>query len=226
VKDAEKISADLAAASFGNVTVDLMQTVADFGGSGDWVNTVARLASFGADVAQAKTADDVASALNRAAAPVGSYKRKRIGGFYAELNAYVGLSLGAELGKGPDNQWSDGTWAFAPGFWVPAGLELGTGQVFGKNSLGLLLQAVDLGALASWRVQTTGSDQLAAPPNVSFAQVLSPGAAVVWGIDSAPLSVALHSEFVPSLRQVNQTGSYRDAFRVGASLAVDIPLFP
>jgi hypothetical protein len=226
VQDAERIAADLAGGSYGNVTVDLLHTIVDFGGSGDWVNTVARLASFGSDVAQATTSDQVAAAINHAAAPVGSYKRKRIGDWYADVNAYVGLSLGEEYGKGPDDRWSDGTWAFTPGFWVPVGFEFGHGQVFGKNAVGLLLQAVDLGALASWRVQTNSTDQLAAPPNVTFAQVVSPGAALVWGVDSSPLTLSFHGEFSPSLRKVGQTDAARDAARIGLDLAIDIPLFP
>ncbi len=85
---------------------------------------------------------------------------------------------------------------------------------------------IDLGVLASWRVS---NDALQPQPQVGWDQVFSPGAALVYGIPGAPLSVALSAGLAPKLRTLegeSGTSAERNAFRVGVSLAVDIPIFP
>jgi hypothetical protein len=63
---------------------------------------------------------------------------------------------------------------------------------------------------------------------VGWNQVFSPGAALVYGIPGAPLSIAASLAVSPRLRTLKDGGATneRNAFRVGLSLAVDIPILP
>jgi hypothetical protein len=184
-----------------------------------------RVTSFAADVAQAGTAEQAAAAIERFAAPPGGYLRKRRGGrWYGTVNGYVGGSGAWELAKQASGGWSGARWGFAPGFWVPVGIE--GGIAFKGTSLGLLAYPIDLGVLASWRVK---NDDLEARPVVGTEQVFAPGGAIVWGIPRAPITVAASVSLAPRLRVVEEPGQAdreRNALRVGLNLAVDIPIFP
>lgn len=187
-----------------------------------------RLILLGIDVIQAKDPDSARAALARFSAPQGSYKRKRhSGGWYLGVNAYVGAAVGVEWGKQQDDTYSNARPALAVGPWLPIGLEIGS-SVSQQVSLGVFVQAIDIGALAYWRV-TTADDQLQNRPEVGFSQVFSPGAFLMIGLPKMPLSLGLGAAWAPRLRSlVNGTSDaeQRDAIRLNLALAVDIPIFP
>jgi hypothetical protein len=223
---------DAAAANFGSLTLDVTQLASLLAGDSlpSLSPTMTRVLSFAADIAQAPNAEAAAAALERFAAPVGSYRRKRTeDGVYGRLNGYVGAAAFVEWMKVRGNDWSTATAGVSPTFWLPLGLEVGVGGFGNGHSLGLFVQAVDLGVLASWRLFGDGGS---AAPEVGFRQVFAPGAYFVWGLSSAPLTLAIGGELAPSLRSIPQTtaatpaATVADAYRVGLTLGVDIPLFP
>jgi hypothetical protein len=222
----ERVAADLAQANYAGAVITMSTAVTAAGLKAAMPSEFPRIASFGVDIAQATTADAAAAAFERFAAPVGSYKRKRTGGGYISVNGYLGFGATAELAQQAPNTWNDAKWGFAPGFWAPIGLELGVGSKNGYGSIGLLLQAVDLGVLSSWRIRGD-NDAVAGAPDVGVRQVFSPGAFVIYGIPNAPLSIGVGVAFAPSLRDLTMmTSEEVNVFRVGANLAVDIPIFP
>jgi len=216
---AEDVARDLGAGSYSTAVVKLGGALAAVWAQKLWPEEFQRLAAFLADVAEAQTAEEASAAIARAAEPVGGYRRKRAAGFHVGVNGYFGASAVAEWTGGWENR---GT---ALGFWAPVGLEAGFGSR-ADLSFGLLLQAIDLGVLASWRV---GNDDLSTAPQVSVKQVLSPGAFVVLGLPRMPLSLSAGVAFSPKLRTLSAAAGAvereRDAYRIGLAVAVDIPIF-
>lgn len=182
--------------------------------------------SMALEVAGAQDSAGVEAALNRYAAPAGSYVGKHRGDdYYLGVNAYFGLALALELARQDQGSWSDAKWGKLVGVWAPVGIELGKSTPYG--SFGLFGQVLDVGVLASWRMKTTDSDQLASPPAVGIRQIVSPGGYFVWGWPGQPISVAAGAAISPSLREVGGDSSkQRDAWRFGINIALDIPVFP
>lgn len=220
----ETVAGDLAQANYAGAVITIGEVVAAAGLKAAFPKEFPRIASFGVDIAQATTADAAAAAFDRFAAPVGSYKRKRTGGWYAGVNGYLGFGGALEFAQQAPDTWTDAKWGFSPGFWASFGIEGGYGGECG--SIALLFQAVDLGVLASWRIRGD-HDAASATPDVGVRQVFSPGAHIVWGIPNAPLSLAAGVSLAPSLRELkNLVDQDANALRVGVNLAVDIPIFP
>lgn len=237
MKALESITNELVAANYSKVLFGLAELAVACGGAAIDVKLppeVTRLLSFGAEFAQARDVDSAQAAVTRLAAPVGSYRRKRQAkAVYLGVNAYVGGAVNVEWAKQADDSWSSARAGFTPGFWASIGLEIGGAR--GGASLGLYVQAIDLGTLASWRFSAS-DEQLKNRPEVGFKQVFAPGAFFVVGIPKAPVSVALGASLAPALRSLtdavatssNSTGdaALRDAIRLGLNVAVDIPIFP
>jgi hypothetical protein len=172
--------------------------------------------SLAASLAEAKSGDEVASVLKASAAPVQSYRGKRNAqGLYIALNGYLGAGGGWESAN-------DNGGAFL-GVSAPIGIEVGVS--LGKGwSLGLLGQVLDLGALASFRMNAS-DDQLESEPEVGFAQIFSPGASVVLGFPGAPVGLGLGYNVAPSLRKLSANPEEtKTANRVAVFLSVDMPL--
>lgn len=197
------------------------------------VNTkpdVARLLSFGVELAQAHNATSMEAAFEHFAAPAGSFKAKRTRPWYVTLNAYVGGFAGSETSEREGVECGFGC---SRGAWVPIGVEAGWGGL-GKegdsHSLGLFVHALDLGALAAYRTNAPDSP-LESAPNVTLSQVFSSGLFVVWGVKNMPLSVAAGVSYSPGLRAIKGSGTpetqlHAAAVRYGVAIAIDIPLFP
>jgi hypothetical protein len=188
-----------------------------------------RLISFAAAAAQAQDVKGVAEAFDRFAAPPGSAMiKRRSSDLYIGLNAYVGVTGGIEFAKQASDSFRDlnGNWML--GATVPIGLEFG-GATGDGWSFSFLVQLIDLGTLAQWRL-TTKDDALKERPEVGLRQVISPGGYLVLGLPDMPLSVGVGASLAPALRSLKTqdpaADTQRDAIRVNAFLAVDIPLFP
>lgn len=100
-------------------------------------------------------------------------------------------------------------------------------KYFGRQSLSLLFTFVDVGAIAAFRLQ----DDESPAANVQWKNILAPGCYFVWGIGNTPLALNIGGQFGPELRSVKATDGATEtviesrAWRFGAGLTVDIPLF-
>lgn len=178
---------------------------------------------FLADLATAKDSETMEGVLRSAAAPVGSYKIKRgkptsKSSFHAMLNAYVGVSSGAEalLNNGKTRGHIGPT------------ASIGVEGSWGKPkdwSVSLYLPILDLGSLVDYRLGS--DDDVESAPTLGFAQVLSPGLFFVVGVPKAPVAFAFGGQIAPELRKsIASTGDVErfSVVQLGAFLAVDIPL--
>ncbi len=213
-------SGDFARAATGSVAFLLSSELVPYA-------SVNRLLVLSADVISADDAATVNAALKAAAAPPNTYRKKRRAWPYYLVNAYVGASYGYESSKLSDAaSFSNGGRSL--GVTLPIGFEMGTGCWGSKCGLsgGLFFQALDLGALATYRLHS--SDSAKTDPNVGFAQVLAPGLFVAIGFPRYPISALFGADFVPQLRSVDTTAqsSKLDMFRASVRLAFDVPLFP
>lgn len=172
--------------------------------------------------ANAKSSDEMLRILEKTAAPVQSYRRKRGNPhFSASINMYAGLGFGLEtrldsLGK------KEGDPGPMAAFTAPLGISLDWG--IGKtHSLGVFFPLIDVGAVTAFRLQ----DNVSSLPELAWKNVFAPGMYVVWGIGRTPLSLGVGGQYGPALRKVTKDNlSYSAAnYRVGMSLTVDIPLF-
>lgn len=218
-KNARSMMSSLAAGNYGKVVLTLRDLVVSLGIETRLPPGYVRFASFAADVALAEDPGSVSAAIASYAAPPGAYKRKRSEGSYFTMNAYLGLAGGLEVVEDSDNTFTGA--AFAPmGF--EAGMALGKGW-----SLGVFVQALDLGALTSWRLDKD-NDEVQERPEVGFKQVVSPGLHLAIGLPDMPFSIALGVSHTPQLRVPEDlsTGANRSATRYGIALAIDVPLLP
>lgn len=199
-----------------------------------------------AHLATVKTSEDMQKLLETVAAPAGSYHGKRGNPRWIArcerdeslpyrmtlaLNAYVGFQAGGEILRrdGLDRQGLAGR----VGLFAPVGLELSRG-LRRRGSIGGFVSVIDLGALVDYRVakEPAATDTAAGAdnsPNVTFAQVVSPGLFTVLAIPGVPVALGVGLAYTPKLRSVLVGGEKDDnpvdALRFGGFLAVDIPIF-
>lgn len=173
-------------------------------------------------LANAKNSDELVAVLEKTAAPVQSYRRKRGNPrFSASINMYAGVAAGLEtqldsLGKKTGNP--GGVVAFT----APLGVSLDWGV--GKyQSLGVFFPLIDVGAITAFRLQ----DNVSSLPELAWKNVFAPGLYLTWGIGRTPLTLSAGGQYGPALRKVTKQNTTLDAanFRVGMTLTVDIPLF-
>ena len=178
---------------------------------------------FMVDILTAATAEDVHFIIDKYAAPVQSYRVNRQSDFSINLGAYPGLYSGYELSSDALES------SFVTGVTAPLGLSLSWGKQnigFRKpsSSISLFLPIIDIGAPFSYRWE---NDAVGFPGTLTWRQVLSPGAHLVWGLGDTPLALSLGAQYTPELRKVTNTNLQFQAntWRIGASLTVDIPIF-
>jgi hypothetical protein len=175
------------------------------------------LLSVAADIAAAESSADVQSALNRVVEPVGSWRRKFQDTFTFNLQGYVGGKYAYENVEGVA---PSGT-SLAPVLAV--GLEVSFSLGFGR--LGVFGQVVDVGNVAS--VHFAGEDEsgvteVEVTPDITWAQLFSPGGYVVFAPFKAPFVLGAGGDWVPVLRET--PGGSRNVWHLGGFLAVDAPI--
>ena len=180
---------------------------------------------FMVDVLSAESTEDIKNIIYKYAAPVGSYRVKRQSQFSASLSAYCGLYGGWE-----STEQEGETTNFVTGVTAPIGLSLDWGNQFlfwekRNHTTGLFFPIVDIGAAFSYR--WTNSEAEGFPEEIKWQQILSPGAYVIWGIGKSPLALNLGVQYTPQLRKITDQNNELEAnaWRVGAGLTVDIPIF-
>jgi hypothetical protein len=191
------------------------------------------------EIGSARSSDEVAAALESAAAPAGSWRLRRRK-WTLGLSARVGITAGMEnvLGEALDGQDSRVPWGATTGLSLPIGLDASI--PLGESwALGLMLHPIDLGAVATARLGGTEqimtgevSERATLEPKVGFAQVLALGGGIYLGLGRTPLVLQLGASFVPGLRPVITSAgtepsmeTARNVFRVTAGLSVDVPIF-
>jgi hypothetical protein len=191
---------------------------------------ITKYGPFVAEVAAAKTPEDVQRALETAAAPIGGSLAKRgKGKRTVAINAFFGLHAGREVVDGLGPERIEGKHA---GLYAAVGVEASMGV--GKNcSLGLFLSVIDLGALTSLHIDDESEEaaddepEVETTPEVGFKQVFSPGLYLVGSFQRG--SVGVGASLTPKLRNVSEDGMFVEeasAIRYGVFLALDITIFP
>jgi hypothetical protein len=177
---------------------------------------------FIAEVAAAKSADDVKRAIETAAAPVGGGKAKRgTSHRTVAVTAFAGGTVGKEWAYKVGEMSSKATQA---GLFVPIGVDVSWG-VCKHLSLGGFVSVLDLGAITNFRFDDDA--MVEDEPEIGFKQVVSPGAYFVLGIDRFAIGAGM--SLAPELRKVSDgttvTGT-ASALRFGVFAAIDVTLFP
>lgn len=198
----------------------------------DFRKNLVKYGTFIASIADAKNSDEVKSAIEAAVLPVGSASIKRESCFNISLNAYVGPYAGIEyLPKLKDNKW-----ATTVGVTAPIGVAFSwgglhirdttrKGRPVGGKSITIFVPLVDIGAMASYRLN---NDSSAVASEVKLRNIISPGLYLYYGFGRYPISVGLGAQLGPQLREVTAKDINVDKnyyIRFGLNLTVDIPFF-
>lgn len=164
----------------------------------------------------ATSAAEVSAALEKFAAPVGSYRGKYQPGFHVTLSAGLGGDFGYERGV-------DVPRSRHAGMFAPVGFDLTWG---GCNACGLLLSIVDLGALTASRLDDAAGDATTTQ-DPRFVQVFSPGAYFRVGLAPKVLGPAFVGAGVSAIPGLRRDGDGESAviYRAIAFVAVDVTLF-
>ncbi|AYQ33774.1 hypothetical protein [Runella sp. SP2] len=186
---------------------------------------------FAATVASAETSAEMVAALETAALPVGSYRIKRNNRLNISVNSYGGISGGYEEFR------AQGGGFFAPSALVGFYIGRGTQQKNVKNndgcSNGVFLSLIDVGGIFALRLigsdTTKNKTTTAVLPEISWRNILTPGIYYVHGFKNSPISLGVGFQRAPQLRLSDKNNSLTildvDAWRIGAKLTIDIPLF-
>lgn len=182
------------------------------------------------DLARAKTSDDVKTALEAAAEPVGGWRLKR-NGFVASVGALAGASAGWEFSLNNDTKLRQS--GFVGSVFAPVGFDLS--WPVGKNNgstLGFFVSVLDVGNVVGARFAGEKADdveEVEAAPVIGFPQVFSPGLYVRAGLGHSPFVLAAGVSWAPQLRRLTLTDGTTEeinAARVYLGLAADVTLFP
>jgi hypothetical protein len=211
------------------LTVDLKPYLPEASGVTRFLNTHG---PFLAAVASASSSADLKSALDAYALPVGSYSAKQHSPFSITLNAYFGGHISREwLSLNATDPNANSPWGYSAGLSAPVGIDLNWGQQSKKvnksntGSWSLFLPILDVGAVASWRLQG-GSGQVS---DLTWSNIIAPGAFVVWTLKSTPFAAMVGAQYGPELRKIS-TGGANTIERAAVQFPVigltfDIPLF-
>lgn len=177
---------------------------------------------FIADMLNAKDKEDMLKALDNSANPVGSYRIKRNSTFNISLNGYAGGFYGNDLKS-----------KSLYGITAPVGIYFGWGNQLKSvpylandngKSIGLFMTLIDVGAVASFRLE----DKETEFADVSWDNVFAPGLYLSLGFGKSPITLNLGGQMGPALKSINNDGSpvvEEKKWYWRAGLVVDIPLF-
>lgn len=175
-------------------------------------------------LANAQTSDQLVDVLEKVAAPVQSYRKKReAGNFSVGINLYPGLAYGLEYQLDSVGSATSKKGDFIA-FTTPVGVSLDCGM--GKaGSLSVFVSLIDIGAVTAFRL----TDTVSVLPELTWKNVFAPGLHFMWGIPKSPLVLGVGAQYGPALRKVdideNKNAIEASHFRFGVSLTVDVPLF-
>lgn len=194
---------------------------------------IAKYGTFMANVADAKTPEDVKAALDNAILPVGSSTIKKYARFNVSVQSYLGAFL--RLGKkstDPGYAWTD-RWGVS----APIGIAVSHG--FKKyGSLSAFLSLIDLGAIVDYQLKVdsvinSNGDKvpaIAKDYKIELGQIFSPGGYLVYGFGAnIPLAFGLGAQYGPGLSKINVDAGtpvvLNPKWRFNLFLSVDLPFF-
>jgi hypothetical protein len=188
-----------------------------------------RLSTYGtfiAEVATAKSSNEVDSIIAQTVLPTGSSYVKKHSRFNISMQAYTGLYGGQQ------RQATDTKFVGAAGVYAPVGIGFSWGLPrSNKNkapgSFTIFASVIDIGPLVSFRFSNY-NDSIANSAKVRLSQIVSPGLHLVYGVPKLPISLGLGCNWAPLITNVESTAITADsknAFRYQAFIAVDIPFF-
>lgn len=154
-----------------------------------------------AEVASAKTQDDMEAALDRVISPLGAWRRKQSERVFS-LNAMAGVAAGIESLEHDGESASHST----VGLFMPVGLEVSWPQpkwgIFRSVAVGATM--LDLGAVVSYsdNDKLQGGDTSTAA-NADWSSLASPGVYVAFGFRDSPFRIGLSASRTPQLRSVD-----------------------
>jgi len=189
-------------------------------------NAIFKYGHFLADVAGADDPKAMESALNTIALPVGSSQNKRLRPFSVELNAYFGGTLAYEHVLDEPEGFDNENKLNAYGLFVPVGIALSKRLGAKSNtSLSLFFPIIDLGALTAYRTDA-GKKNLDTLPDLSFANVLAPGAHLMLNLPKSPFFISGGVQYGPNVREIKigEEPETVKALRVMLSFGVDVPI--
>jgi len=189
-------------------------------------NNILKYGTFMATIVEAKTSEEVASAIESVAMPVGSFRVKRSSQFNMALNSYLGGFAGWEYIPALKSNRKKPNLALS----APVGISLSwTGKKCNekrsqKHSFGFFVSVVDVGAIASFRF---GDDSTAITSTIQLKDIIAPGVNLVWNIRNAPISIMAGAQMGPILRKIYADNVIKEDniyIRYGLSVVVDIPI--
>ncbi|HTN05384.1 hypothetical protein [Agriterribacter sp.] len=194
---------------------------------------IAKYGTFMANVADAKTSEDVKAALDNAILPVGSSAIKK----YARWNLSVQSYLGAFLRFGKKDMNAGYAWTDRWGVSAPIGISLSHG--FSQcGSLSLFASLIDLGAIVDYQLKVdsvinSNGDKVPAISKdykIKLGQLFSPGGYLVYGFGgNIPLAFGLGAQYGPGLSKIDTDAGtpvvLNPKWRFNAFLSVDLPFF-
>ena len=186
---------------------------------------VKRLLPVFAEVANAKSSDEVARVIDAAAAPVGSYRMKYKNSMVS-LSALVGGGGGTDFILGEEKSGHTRQIVFTVS--SPVGLHFTGPFELGKYKLhgGAMVSLVDFGPLLSFGFG--GDSDVKKDPDVTLEDILAPGFYFTLGVCSKlPVIIGAGAAYVPNL--VVKDGDEEKesaAVRVQAFVGVDVTIFP
>jgi len=188
---------------------------------------ILKYGTFAAAIATAKTSDEVAAAIESIALPSGSARVKRESPVNISLNGYVGGIGGWEYMPALKEKQTSMTAGIA----AQVGVAFSIGNLFkgsnkstGGKSLTLFVPVIDVGALASFRLQ---DDSSKVSSEVQLKNIFSPGLFVYFGFGKCPISIGAGAQIGPQLREVTAKNNNIEKnyyIRYGLSVCVDIPI--
>lgn len=193
---------------------------------GNFKNLTLKYGTFMASVTEAETSEEVASAIESVAMPVGSFRVKRTSQFNMALNGYLGGFAGYEYIPALKSNSTKPNLALS----APVGISFSwTGKNCNevksqKQSFGFFVSLIDVGAIASYRF---GDDSTAIASTIQLKDIVSPGFSLVWNVRNAPISIMAGAQMGPVLRKVYATDIVKEDniyVRYGLSVVVDIPI--
>ena len=182
----------------------------------------------------AEDSEDISNALEAAAMKTGGYLVRHNSSWSASVTFYPGVAAGREVLKGLTFEDESGKIEKHGyiGVTLPIGIELSKGTNWkGIGAIGLFVQALDLGALLNYSINTPSPDSsmsIANNPEIGFEQVLSPGVYLTLHLANSPITLGGGISYSPDLRNVTVEGVELrpNALHCGVFLAVDLNVFP
>lgn len=197
-----------------------------------------KLSGFLSDMMMAGSSKNLSLVIEKYALPPNSYKIKRASRWSWDLNAYVGTYIGREI-ETPYNKISEGGWVW--GLSAPIGVSYSWGTTRKKgeerespftsqrnlkpltgNSWTFTVSVIDIGAVVSYRL---GNSSEGLPQKVQWAQLLSPGAHIRYGLKNTPICFSMGIQHSPQLRRLKEDAPLSNTLRTYLGAFFDLPLF-